>query len=70
MSGWYLVQSFEGKDQAHVIDFDIKQGLQWPCLMDSLAPRPNPPSHVRITGVGESRQELQNTVGPVTGPHI
>lgn len=61
-----LVQSFEGKDRVHVIDFDIKQGLQWPSLLESLASRPNPPSHVRITGVGESRQELQDTGARLT----
>ncbi|KAJ4776608.1 Protein SCARECROW [Rhynchospora pubera] len=61
-----LVQSFEGKDRVHVIDFDIKQGLQWPSLLETLASRPNPPSHVRITGVGESRQELQETGARLT----
>jgi GRAS domain family len=61
-----LVQSFEGKDRVHVIDFDIKQGLQWPSLLESLASRQNPPSHVRITGVGESKQELQDTGARLT----
>ncbi|KAJ3672468.1 hypothetical protein LUZ60_007189 [Juncus effusus] len=56
-----LVRAFEGKDRVHIIDFDIKQGLQWPALLESLASRPDPPSHVRITGIGESRQELQET---------
>ncbi|WOL19159.1 scarecrow-like protein 28 isoform X1 [Canna indica] len=55
-----LLKAFEGRDRVHIIDFDIKQGLQWPSLFQSLACRPNPPSHVRITGVGESRQELQD----------
>jgi hypothetical protein len=54
-----LVRAFEGHDRVHVIDFDIKQGLQWPGLLQSLAARARPPAHVRITGVGESRQELQ-----------
>ncbi|XP_072966409.1 protein DWARF AND LOW-TILLERING-like [Typha angustifolia] len=56
-----LLREFQGKDRVHIIDFDIKQGLQWPSLFQSLASRPNPPSHVRITGVGESRQDLQDT---------
>ncbi|XP_043716550.1 scarecrow-like protein 28 [Telopea speciosissima] len=56
-----LIRAFEGKDRVHIIDFDIKQGLQWPGLFQSLATRPNPPSHVRITGIGESKQELQET---------
>ncbi|XP_062227907.1 protein DWARF AND LOW-TILLERING-like [Phragmites australis] len=58
-----LLRAFDGHDRVHVIDFDIKQGLQWPGLLQSLAARANPPAHVRITGVGESRQELQETGG-------
>ncbi|XP_058104802.1 scarecrow-like protein 28 [Magnolia sinica] len=56
-----VLRAFEGKDRVHIIDFDIKQGLQWPGLFQSLASRPNPPTHVRITGIGESKQELQDT---------
>lgn len=55
------MRAFEGKDRVHIIDFDIQQGLQWPSLFQSLASRTNPPSHVRITGVGESKQELIET---------
>ncbi|ONK59187.1 uncharacterized protein A4U43_C08F3880 [Asparagus officinalis] len=56
-----LLREFEGKDRVHIIDFDIKEGLQWPSLFQSLASRPNPPSHMRITGIGDSRQDLQDT---------
>lgn len=56
-----LLRAFQGKERIHIIDFDIKQGLQWPSLFQSLASRPNPPAQVRITGVGESKQELQET---------
>lgn len=56
-----ILRAFEGKDRVHIIDFDIKQGLQWPSLFQSLASRTNPPSHVRITGIGESKQELNET---------
>ncbi|AQL02432.1 ATP synthase D chain, mitochondrial [Zea mays] len=56
-----VLRAFDGHDRVHVIDFDIKQGLQWPGLLQSLATRVAPPAHVRITGVGESRQELQET---------
>uniref|UniRef100_A0A0D9WLA2 Uncharacterized protein n=1 Tax=Leersia perrieri TaxID=77586 RepID=A0A0D9WLA2_9ORYZ len=56
-----LLRAFDGHDRVHVIDFDIKQGIQWPGFLQSLASRDPPPSHVRITGVGESRQELNET---------
>ncbi|XP_010533716.1 PREDICTED: scarecrow-like protein 28 [Tarenaya hassleriana] len=56
-----LLRAFEGKERVHIIDFDIKQGVQWPSFFQSLASRPNPPLHVRITGIGESKQELNET---------
>ncbi|KAL6174636.1 hypothetical protein ACLB2K_051282 [Fragaria x ananassa] len=62
-----LLRAFEGKDRVHIIDFDIKLGLQWPSLFQSLASRTNPPSHVRITGVGESKQELNETGDRLAG---
>ncbi|KAK1262615.1 Scarecrow-like protein 28 [Acorus gramineus] len=62
-----LLRAFEGKDRIHIIDFDIKQGLQWPGLFQSLASRPNPPSHVRITGIGESKHELHDTGARLAG---
>ncbi|XP_071707887.1 scarecrow-like protein 28 [Rutidosis leptorrhynchoides] len=62
-----LLRSFEGKDKVHIIDFDIKQGLQWPSFFQSLASRNNPPSHVRITGVGESKQDLIETGARLSG---
>lgn len=62
-----LLRAFEGKDRVHIIDFDIKQGLQWSSLFQSLASRTNPPSHVRITGVGESKQELNETGDRLAG---
>lgn len=62
-----LLRSFEGKDKVHVIDFDIKQGLQWPSFFQSLASRNNPPSHIRITGIGESKQDLIETGARLSG---
>lgn len=62
-----LLRAFEGKDRVHIIDFDIKQGLQWPSLFQSLASRTDPPSHVRITGIGESKQELNETGDRLAG---
>uniref|UniRef100_A0A1J3G523 Scarecrow-like protein 28 n=1 Tax=Noccaea caerulescens TaxID=107243 RepID=A0A1J3G523_NOCCA len=56
-----LLRAFEGKERVHIIDFDIKQGLQWPSFFQSLASRSNPPTHVRITGIGESKLELNET---------
>ncbi|GAV68911.1 GRAS domain-containing protein [Cephalotus follicularis] len=62
-----LLRAFEGKDRVHIIDFDIKQGLQWPSFFQSLASRNNPPSNVRITGIGESKQQLNETGDRLAG---
>ncbi|GLT40467.1 hypothetical protein SLA2020_146040 [Shorea laevis] len=62
-----LLRAFEGKDRVHIIDFDVKQGLQWPSLFQSLASMTNPPSHVRLTGIGESKQELTETGDRLAG---
>lgn len=62
-----LLRALEGKERVHIIDFDVKQGLQWPSLLESLASRPNPPRHVRMTGVGESKQELNETKERLAG---
>lgn len=57
-----ILQGFEGADRVHVIDFDVKQGLQWPALFQSLAVREcGPPSHIRITGIGECKEDLLET---------
>ncbi|XP_049931795.1 scarecrow-like protein 28 [Nymphaea colorata] len=62
-----ILRAFEDKDRIHIIDFDIKQGLQWPTLFQSLVSRPKPPTRVRITGIGESKQELQDTGNMLAG---
>ncbi|XP_057487002.1 scarecrow-like protein 28 [Actinidia eriantha] len=62
-----LLRAFEGKERVHIIDFDVKQGLQWPSLFQSLASRANPPTHVRITGVGESKEDLIDTGDRLAG---
>ncbi|KAF5729951.1 scarecrow-like protein 28 [Tripterygium wilfordii] len=62
-----LLRAFEGKERVHIIDFDIKQGLQWPSFFQGLASRTNPPTHVRITGIGESKQDLNETGDRLAG---
>ncbi|KAH7352212.1 hypothetical protein KP509_19G034600 [Ceratopteris richardii] len=55
-----ILGAFEGEEAVHVIDLDIKQGLQWPALFHGLATRNGgPPRHIRVTGVGRAREEVQ-----------
>ncbi|KAJ0537696.1 putative transcription factor GRAS family [Helianthus annuus] len=47
-----ILEAFSGKSKVHVIDFSIKQGMQWPALLQALALRPGGPPKFRLTGVG------------------
>ncbi|KAL4197456.1 hypothetical protein AMTRI_Chr04g188280 [Amborella trichopoda] len=47
-----ILEAFAGKKRVHVIDFSMKQGMQWPALMQALALRPGGPPAFRLTGIG------------------
>ncbi|KAD7116605.1 hypothetical protein R6Q59_006669 [Mikania micrantha] len=47
-----ILEAFAGKKKVHVIDFGLKQGMQWPALMQALALRPGGPPTFRLTGIG------------------
>ncbi|KAA8532555.1 hypothetical protein F0562_032629 [Nyssa sinensis] len=47
-----ILEAFAEKKHVHVIDFSMKQGMQWPALMQALALRPGGPPTFRLTGIG------------------
>ncbi|KAL6993234.1 hypothetical protein U1Q18_011349 [Sarracenia purpurea var. burkii] len=47
-----ILEAFAGATRVHVIDFSLKQGMQWPPLMQALAVRPGGPPAFRLTGIG------------------
>ncbi|CAI9096022.1 OLC1v1032082C1 [Oldenlandia corymbosa var. corymbosa] len=47
-----ILEAFNGKTRVHVIDFSMKQGMQWPALLQALALRPGGPPSFRLTGIG------------------
>ncbi|KAI5677837.1 hypothetical protein M9H77_08787 [Catharanthus roseus] len=47
-----ILEAFANNNRVHVIDFSIKQGLQWPALLQALALRPGGPPSFRLTGIG------------------
>ncbi|XP_073037430.1 DELLA protein GAI1-like [Primulina eburnea] len=47
-----ILEAFAGKNRVHVIDFSMKQGMQWPALLQALAWRPGGPPAFRLTGIG------------------
>ncbi|KAK3016926.1 hypothetical protein RJ639_006915 [Escallonia herrerae] len=47
-----ILEAFASKKKVHVIDFSMKQGMQWPALMQALARRTGGPPSFRLTGIG------------------
>ncbi|XP_022855476.1 DELLA protein GAI1-like [Olea europaea var. sylvestris] len=47
-----ILEAFAGKSRVHIIDFGMKQGMQWPALLQALALRPGGPPSFRLTGIG------------------
>ncbi|KAF3659306.1 DELLA protein GAI1 [Capsicum annuum] len=47
-----ILEAFANKTKVHVIDFSMKQGMQWPALLQALALRPIGPPSFRLTGIG------------------
>ncbi|KAL6566338.1 DELLA protein gai1 [Orobanche gracilis] len=52
-----ILEAFAGKSRVHVIDFGMKQGMQWPALLQALALRPGGPPSFRLTGIGPPPQD-------------
>ncbi|KAK1551260.1 hypothetical protein Q3G72_032989 [Acer saccharum] len=47
-----ILEAFATATRVHVVDFSIKEGMQWPALMQALALRPGGPPSFRLTGIG------------------
>lgn len=47
-----ILEAFAGCSRVHVIDFGLKQGMQWPALLQALALRNGGPPSFRLTGIG------------------
>ncbi|KAK4794812.1 hypothetical protein SAY86_012806 [Trapa natans] len=47
-----ILEAIGTTNRVHVIDFSLKQGMQWPALMQALALRPGGPPAFRLTGIG------------------
>ncbi|KAK1561082.1 hypothetical protein Q3G72_034246 [Acer saccharum] len=47
-----ILEAFKGHDCAHIVDFNLMHGLQWPTLIQALALRPVGPPLLKLTGIG------------------
>ncbi|KAK9106046.1 hypothetical protein Scep_022890 [Stephania cephalantha] len=60
-----ILEAFEGKCSVHVVDFGMKQGMQWPALMQALALRPGGPPAFRLTGIGPPQPDNSDALQQV-----
>ncbi|KAK7285260.1 hypothetical protein RJT34_20025 [Clitoria ternatea] len=52
-----ILEAFATAGRVHVIDFGLRQGMQWPALMQALALRPGGPPSFRLTGIGPPQND-------------
>ncbi|KAK1302706.1 DELLA protein GAI [Acorus calamus] len=60
-----ILEAFAGHSMVHVIDFGMKQGMQWPALMQALALRPGGPPSFRLTGIGPPQPDNSDALQQV-----
>ncbi|KAG6541092.1 hypothetical protein Mapa_017531 [Marchantia paleacea] len=61
-----ILEAFEGEGMVHVVDLDIKQGLQWPSLIQALSLRNGGPPQLRITGVAGAAPDFPSMMATRT----
>ncbi|KAF2300517.1 hypothetical protein GH714_013907 [Hevea brasiliensis] len=62
-----ILEAFATASRVHVIDFGLKQGMQWPALMQALALRPGGPPAFRLTGIGPPQPNNTDTLQQFSG---
>ncbi|KAK6150318.1 hypothetical protein DH2020_015250 [Rehmannia glutinosa] len=60
-----ILEAFAGANRVHVIDFSLKEGMQWPALMQALALRPGGPPAFRLTGIGPPQPDKNDALQEV-----
>nr|URS64325.1 DELLA [Wurfbainia villosa] len=60
-----ILEAFAGFRRVHVIDFGMRQGLQWPAVLQALALRPGGPPSFRLTGIGPPQPDNSDALQEV-----
>lgn len=66
LSNQSILEAMEGEKMVHVVDLNCSEPAQWIALMQALSSRPEGPPHLRITGVHEQREVLEQTAIKLT----
>lgn len=54
-----IVEAMEGEKMVHVIDLNASEAAQWCALIQDLSARPEGPPHLRITGIHQHKEVLE-----------
>ncbi|XVF31681.1 hypothetical protein REPUB_Repub17cG0012600 [Reevesia pubescens] len=60
-----ILEAFATANRVHVIDFGLKQGMQWPALIQALALRPGGPPAFRLTGISPPQPDTTDALQQV-----
>ncbi|KAL2941957.1 Scarecrow-like protein 3, partial [Bienertia sinuspersici] len=61
-----IIESMEGEKMVHIIDLNASEPAQWIALIQALSARPEGPPHLRITGVHQQKEVLEQVAHRLT----
>lgn len=66
VSNQAIVEAMEGEKMVHVIDLSAAEPAQWCALIRDLSARPEGPPHLRITGIHQQKEVLEQMAQVLT----
>lgn len=66
ISNQAIIEAMEGEKMVHIIDLNAAEPAQWIALLQMLNARPEGPPHLRITGIHEHKEVLEQTALKLT----
>nr|AWJ68059.1 GRAS3 [Tamarix hispida] len=61
-----IVEAMEGEKMIHIIDLNASEPAQWIAFIQALSTRPEGPPHLRITGVHQQKEVLDQVAHKLT----
>ncbi|XP_022731872.1 scarecrow-like protein 3 [Durio zibethinus] len=61
-----IIEAMEGEKMVHIIDLNAAEPAQWIALIQALSARPEGPPHMRITGIHQQKEVLDQMAHRLT----
>ncbi|XP_021751490.1 scarecrow-like protein 3 [Chenopodium quinoa] len=61
-----ILEAMDGEKMVHIIDLNASEPAQWIALIQALSARPEGPPHLRITGVHQQKEVLEQVAHRLT----